>query len=134
MSRGRDADKAHIKSMNQEGRLEVGDAILVKKVTGCTPGDPKKGIYPTYTFAITPSKAVIATVEQNDIMYSGGNYQVGDITVQLDEELKEVSDKVGSIGDRIVWRGSEYRVVGKKEPAVVGQDTYFHSYVCRKVV
>ena len=133
MSRGRDADKAHVKNMNQEARLETGDAVLVKRVTGSTPGDPTKGIHPTYTFSVTPSRAVIASVDQNDIMYSGGLYQTGDINVQLDEELKEVSDRVGSVGDRLVWRGSEYRVVGKKEPAVVGNDTYFFGYVMRKV-
>lgn len=130
---GRDADKAQIRDMVQEGRLEAGEPVIVKRLTSVNPGDPAKGIGPTYSFRLTPSRAVIQTVGQNDILYSGGLYQVGDIRCQLNEELTEVSDKSGSIGDRLIWRGSEYRIVGKKQPAVLGSRTLFFEYVMRKV-
>jgi len=133
MPTGRDADKAQIRDMVQEGRLEVGEAVIVKRLTSVNPGDPTKGIGPTYSFQLTPSRAVIQAVDQNDLMYAGGLYQVGDIKCQLNEELREVSDKSGSIGDRLIWRGSEYRLVGKKHPAVLGSRTLFFEYVMRKV-
>ena len=133
MPSGRDADRAEIRDMLEAGRAEVGETVLIKRTTGVNPGDPAKGIGATYSFEVRPSLAVIESLEQSDIMYSGGLYQLGDIKVQLNEELREVSDKVGSIGDRLIWRGSEYRVVGKKRPAVLMNQTYFFEYVMRKV-
>lgn len=130
---GRDADKAQIRDMVQESRLEVGEPVIVKRLTSVNPGDPTKGIGPTYSFQLTPSRAVIQTVDQNDLMYAGGLYQVGDIKCQLNEELTEVSDTSGSIGDQLLWRGSEYRLIGKKRPAVLGNRTFFFEYVMRKV-
>ena len=130
---GRDADKAQIRDMNAEGRLETGDDAVIKRIISANPGDPADGVGRTYNFHYIPTRAVISAVDQQDVMSSGGLYQVGDLKVQLNEELKEISDKVGSGGDRLVWRGSEYRLVGKKDPGVLARDTFFFSYVMRKV-
>jgi hypothetical protein len=129
MGLGKDLDKTAMK----QALLDGGQAVLIRRISGSSPGDPTKGISPTYTFTTHPSRAVVKSVEQADIMYSGGLYQVGDIKVDLVEQLHEVSDRVGTIGDRVVWRDSEYRLVGKTNPTVIGGVTILHSYVLRKV-
>ena len=129
MGLGRDLDKAALK----QALIEAGQSILIKRISGSNPGDPTKGISPTYTFTAQSSRALVKSVQQNDIMYSGGLYQVGDIQVDLVEELHEVSDRVGTIGDRVIWRDSEYRLVGKTSPTVIGGIPILYSYVLRKV-
>jgi len=129
MGLGRDLDKTAIK----QAFIDAGQGILIKRVSGSNPGDPTKGISPTYTFDTQSSRAIIKSVQQNDIMYSGGLYQVGDIQVDLAEELREVSDRVGNIGDRVIWRNSEYRMVGKIHPTVINGTPILFSYVMRKV-
>ena len=133
MPRGRNADRAQVKSMNQEGRLEIGEAVMLKTVSASDPGDPARGIGRTYSFNLVPTRAIIEEVEQTDIMNSGGVYQVGDIKVQLNETLREVVDTVGNIGDRMVWRKSEYRILGKRQPQTLTGHTFFYSYAMRKV-
>ena len=133
MPRSRNADRAQIRSMNLEGRLEVGEAVMLKRVSGSNPGDPTKGIGRAYTFSLIPTRAIIEAVTQTDVMNSGGLYQVGDLKMQLNELLREVIDKVGNIGDRVVWRGSEYRIVGKRQPETLAGQTFFYSYAMRKV-
>lgn len=129
MGLGRDLDKASIK----QALIDAGQSILIKRISGSSPGDPTKGISPTYTFNTQPSRAIVKSVDQADIMYSGGIYQVGDIRVDLVEELREVSDRVGTIGDRVIWRESEYRLVGKTNPTVINGTPIVYSYVMRKV-
>jgi hypothetical protein len=118
--------------MSAESSLETGDSVLIKRISGVSAGDPTQGIGVTYSYATTPSRAIIENVQQEDIMNSGGLYQVGDLSIQLTEKLSEIVSTTGTGGDRVIWRESEYRVVGKRAPAVLVGDTYFYSYVVRK--
>jgi hypothetical protein len=133
MPRGRAADRALIKSSNQEGRLEIGEPVVVKFITGVNPGDPARGISPSYVFRHLPTRAIIESITQVDVMQSGGLYALGDIKVQLDETLKEVIDKTANIGDRVLWQNNEYRVVGKRQPETLLGRTWLFSYTMRKV-
>ena len=66
-------------------------------------------------------------------MRSGGIYQLGDISISLDENLEEITDKTRGTGDRRVWRGDEYRIVGKKQNRQISDRDHFFAYVMRKV-
>ncbi len=133
MPRSRNVDRSQIKRMNDEGRLEIGEAVMLKLVDSANAGNPARGVGRTYTFKFVPTRAIIEQVDQNDVLNSGGIYQTGDIKIQLNEKLREVIDKVGNIGDRVVWQKSEYRVVGKRHPNTLTGDTFLYSYVVRKV-
>ena len=130
---GRDMSKALIRCASDEARLTYGEVVLIKRIASSTPGNPIQGVSPTYTFTTTKSRAVISTVGQNDIMQSGGIYQLGDISVGLDENLEEISDQTRGIGDRMIWRDNEYRIVGKKNNMNVSDRSLFFAYVMRKV-
>lgn len=130
---GRDFTKAIIKCSSDEARLVYGDEVLIKRISGSTAGSPAQGISPTYTFITTKSRVIITTLGQNDIMKSGGIYQLGDITIDLDEELREITDRTGNIGDRIIWRGNNYRIVGKKQNQRISDRNHLFTYVMRKV-
>lgn len=133
MAMGRDMTKAIIRCASDEARLVYGEVVLIKRISGSSPGDPIQGVSPTYTFTTTKSRAVITTLGQNDIMRSGGIYQVGDITIDLNEELEEVTDKTRGIGDRMIWRDNEYRIVGKKQNRNISDRDHLFTYVMRKV-
>jgi len=133
MVMGRDFTKAIIRCASAEARLTYGEVVLIKRITGGSPGIPTQGISPTFTFTTSRSRAVITTLSQNDIMQSGGIYQLGDISVGLDEELEEVTDKTRGPGDRMVWRGNEYRIAGKKKNQSISDRDHIFSYVMRKV-
>lgn len=133
MAMGRDFCKAIIKWASEEARLSLGDVVLVKKLTGSDPGDPVQGISPTFTYTVLKTRAIISSLTQSDVLNSGGLYQVGDLSVAMNEDLEEVSDTTRGTGDRIVWRGNEYRIVGKKRNENVGDRDHFFSYTLRKV-
>lgn len=133
MVMGRDMSSAIIRDSSDEARLIYGDVVLIKKITGGNPGNPAQGISPTYTFNITKSRAIVNELNQTDIMNSGGIYQLGDITVGLNEELSEVTDKTRGIGDRMVWRGNDYRIMGKKQNRNINDRDHIFTYVMRKV-
>ena len=133
MSMGRDFVKAIIRCASAEARLQYGEVVVIKKLNGSSPGKPIEGVSPTYTFIKTRSRGVISTLTQADTLNVGGLYQVGDISIALDEELEEISDTTRSIGDRIVWRNNEYRLVGKTKNYSISDRDHFFSYVMRKV-
>ena len=126
-------DKCLIKNMLQDVVENLGDAVVLKIVATSIPGDPAKGIGNTYTFTLKQTRAVIDQVNQTDILNSGGIYLVGDIVVQLKERLREVVDKVGHIGDRMIWDGYEYRIVGKRWPETLQGVSVVYKYTMRKV-
>lgn len=130
---GRDFTKAIVKRASDEARLTYGEAVLIKRITGGSPGNPAQGISPTFTFTTTKSRAIISTLGQNDIMRSGGLYQLGDISLELNEELEEVTDKTRGVGDRMIWRGNEYRIAGKKQNRQINDQDHIFTYVMRKV-
>lgn len=133
MAMGRDFTKAIVRCSSEEVRLTFGDVVLIKTITGSDPGNPAQGISPTYTFNTARSRAVVTTLAQTDIMNSGGIYQMGDITVDLDEELSEITDKTRGVGDRLIWRGNEYRIMGKKQNRNINDRDHIFTYVMRKV-
>ncbi len=130
---GRDFLKALIRNASEEARLQYGERITIKLLDTSSPGNPVQGIAPTYTFIKTRSRGIIAQLSQRDVMNSGGLYQVGDLGIDLNEDLEEVSDTTRGIGDRMIWRGNEYRIVGKKKNLSVVDKDYFFSYAMRKV-
>ena len=87
---------------------------------------------PTYEIALSPLGNYRKDYQQY-IMQSGGIYQLGDISVGLNEELEEVTDKTRGVGDRMVWRGNEYRIAGKKKNQAINDRDHIFSYVMRKV-
>lgn len=126
-------DDAAIKKMLEGAVTELGDPVTIKRVATSSPGDPTKGVYPTYTFTFEPTRAVIESVTQTDILYPGGIFQIGDIKVQMREVLREVVYTVGNIGDRLIWNGTEYRVLGKRQPETLLGKTFLNFYSMRPV-
>jgi len=132
---GGDFTRGSIKKALDIALQTTGQQVTIKKLSGSSPGDPLKGVGPTYTFTTVCANAIIVELTQEDKDKTGGLYQLGDLNVQIEAELVEVSDNPAhrGIGDRLVWRGSEYRVVGKGNPTVINGKVQFFSYYMRKV-
>lgn len=133
-----DKDNAFIKDSMRDTNVPYGETIIVKRFDGFdSPGDPARGIQPVLKFVKVPVKAVITNISQQDIMYSGGLYQTGDIKLDTTEQLNYIDtiQQTGgtSQGDRVVWEGHEYRVVGKFDSHNFIGNIRLYSYVLRKV-
>ena len=53
MVMGRDFAKAIIRDSSDEARLIYGESILLKRISGSSPGNPAQGISPTFSFLLT---------------------------------------------------------------------------------
>jgi len=131
-------DKAFIEDALKGVNVPYAEPIVIKRFTGINdPGDPAAGIQPKLGFTLTATKGIINSIQHQDILNSGGIYQVGDITVELTQRLNyiDVIPQQGgtSQGDRIIYEGHEYRIVGKVDThTLVGKQQLF-SYTFRKI-
>jgi hypothetical protein len=125
-------DKAIIRDLLKEGKVPAGEPVVLKIYVNTTAGDPTKGIAKTFVFNKIKDFAVISAVEQQDVVYSGGIYLLGDVKVQLTRELKPIDDSTKSPGDRLLWRGNEYRQVGKINADYL-EGYVLYNYVFRRV-
>ena len=133
-----DKDKAFIKDALDSVDVPYGERVIIKKYTGISdPGDPARGIQPKLGFTNIPTRAIIDSVTAQDIMHSGGLYQTGDIKVNMKERLN-IIDTIAqpggtSQGDRLIYEGHEYRVVGKFNSQVLIDSTRLYVYTMRKI-
>jgi len=125
-------DKGIIREYLKDGKRPAGEPIVIKFCTGTVAGDPTKGIAKTFAYSLVKEFAVITGIEQQDIVYSGGLYQIGDIKVQLMLELKPADDATQFPGDRITWRGHEYRQVGRISTSYL-ESYILYDYVFRRI-
>jgi len=127
----RDGDGAFIRDLLLDSVRVANEFVLLKIHTGEIAGNPAHGIARTFTYLVKKSKVVISGLSPQDIMYSGGIYQVGDMQLQLFEELKQ--EDQGQPGDRLIYRGHEYRIVGKVQTNTIAESDHVFSYAVRKV-
>jgi len=125
-------DKGIIKEYLKEGNVPAGEPVIVKIYRTTIEGDVKRGVAKTFDYNLVKDFAVISSIEQQDIVFSGGIYQLGDIKVQMTRELQPINEQTQSPGDRLVWRGNEYRQVGKIDTSYLESYILFN-YVFRKV-
>jgi hypothetical protein len=131
-------DSAFINDAIDSVNVPYGETVILKRYTGVLdPGDPAQGIQATYQYTELPVQAIIQSVSQQDVLYSGGIYQIGDIRVSLAYRLN-IIDTISQIGgtsqgDRIIYLGHEYRTVGKIDyETLIGRNKVY-SYVFRKI-
>ena len=127
----RDRDNDFIAETLRDGDRAASEPALLKIQTGENAGNPAHGVARTFIYTIRKTKMIVSSVAPQDIMTSGGIYQVGDIQAQLFEELK--ADDTNTNGDRIIWHGNEYRVVGKVQPGAIADAYHLFSYALRKI-
>jgi len=108
----KDCDSGVLKEYLEMGKGNFEEPVTFKIYTSTVAGDPALGIAKTFEYNLVQATAIIAMIQQEDIVYSGGVYQIGDINVQSVRELKPIDDITGCPGDRLIWRGHEYRQVG----------------------
>ena len=125
-------DKGIIREYIKEGKRPAGEPIIVKVYANTTAGDPTRGVAKTFNYALQKDFAVVTGISQQDIVYSGGIYQIGDIKVQLTRELKPIDDVAQTPGDRILWRGHEYRQVGRISTNYL-ESYVLYDYVFRRI-
>ena len=125
-------DTAYIKQNQADGQ-PIGEAVLIRRVSGRTAGNPAQGVQPTFIYKTLKTKAVIVRLSPDEINSSSGIYQYGDLRIDLLEELSFSDERTGEIGDRVVYQRQTYRVVGRTQNQNIEKTDVFFSYVVRKV-
>ena len=112
---------------------EFAEPITIKKFSGTftTPAEPGQAPDPIYTSSI--SRAVMVTLGQTSSLMEAGVLTAGDITLQMRDRLHEADANIGGSqpGDRVIWRGAEYRLVQRPEPIYIGGDTFYNVFLRR---
>lgn len=131
-------DRAFIDDATKDVNVPYGERVYIKRYIGVADaGDPAKGIQAQYQYKITPVKAVIEGISPQDVMYSGGIYQIGDIRATLTQKLNFVDavSQTGGFteGDKLIYREHEYRVVGRVDPETLIDRDKVYRYVFRKI-
>ena len=131
-------DNQFIKDAIDSVDKPYGDNIIIKKFTGIAdPGDPARGIQRRFAFKRIKTTAIITGVSQRDITNSGGIYQLGDLNVSLKQKLNYIDtiQQTGGLsqGDRIIYEGHEYRIVGKVDTEPLIGKNRANVYIIRKI-
>ena len=128
-------DRAFINDAVGDVNVPYGEEVIIKRYLGISDaGNPAKGIQPKFSFNKIRTRAIITQIDQKDLLFSGGLYQIGDITATLRESLSFVDNKNNeNQNDRLVYRGHEYRIVGLKDPETLIDRDKVHIYIFRKV-
>ena len=125
-------DTAYIKQL-QDDVKNLGEAILVRYVSGRTQGNAKQGTQPTLIYKTKKTKGIINRLTPEEVVSSAGIYQHGDLKIELLEELKFANDSTGDIGERIIYQATTYRIVGRTQNQAIENKSMFFSYIVRKV-
>ena len=106
--------------------------VTLKKWASWSAGNPTAGLARTPVFTDVDITVELEAVSPRDMSLSGGWYQVGDIKVCTESEIKVQTDKLTESdpdyygGDRIVWRGDTFRIIGPVERHVLlGAPTHY---------
>jgi hypothetical protein len=131
-------DRAFIDDAMRDVNVPYGERIMIKRWSSIAdPGDPINGRQAKQAYIFVPVKAVITSLSQSDIVYSGGIYQPGDMHITLTQKLNFVDSAVQtggtSQGDHIIYREHEYRIVGRFDPETVIDRDKVYIYAMRKV-
>jgi len=121
----------------REGAFEIesefAEPITIKRFSGTftTPAEPGQAPDPIY--ASYSARAVMVTLSQTASLMEAGVLTAGDITLQMRDRLHESDANIGGShpGDRVIWRGAEYRMVQRPEPVYIGGDTFWNVYLRR---
>ena len=131
-------DRNFINDAINDVNFPYGEKVVIKRFLGISnPGDPASGIQPVFSFRLISYRAVVDSVPASDVLYSGGIYQIGDLRITLTQKLNfidTVSQTGGTtVGDRVIYREHEYRIVGRLDPeTLIDRDKVF-IYVLRKI-
>lgn len=96
-----------------------------------TPNEFKQAPPPVYSD--TPSTAVMVSLGLSKALLAAGVLSAGDVHLQIRERLSESNETIGGsqAGDHVIFRGSEYRLIQRPEPAYLGDVLFYNTYLRR---
>jgi len=117
--------------VEQESSLE--EPVTIKQFVSqsATPDAFGQNVQPTY--ASFPATAVMVDLSVHSGLLAAGVLSAGDLHLQIRERLHESDEDAGGShpGDRLIFRGAEYRLVMRPVPVVVGDVTFYNTFLRR---
>lgn len=104
-----------------ESFLSVEVTLRIK--SGVTAGVPDAGFADVFTWTDYLIRAYVYSISQEDVFKSGGFYQMGDVILGIErqtafDETQGIlgnKSEINQEGNRVTFRGLEYRIVGFTE-------------------
>jgi hypothetical protein len=123
--------------MMLEGIIEnervLEEAITIKLFSNQSSAPGAFGTQKKITFTDFPATAVLVDLGIAASMFKEGVLTAGDIVLHMRERLTESNEHIGGNhpGDRVIWRGSEYRLVQRPIPVLLN-DVMFYDVLLRR--
>lgn len=116
-----------------ENEHDLEEAITIRKAAAASSTPDALGQAPGVTFTDFPATAVMISLGTSGSLLIAGVLSAGDIHLQIRERLNESNENAGGSqpGDHVIFRGSEYRIVQRPEPVVVGDVTFYNTFLRR---
>lgn len=118
--------------VEQEASFE--EPITIKRFSGQSSTPDAFGQKPVPTYASYDATAVLVELGIKNSLLVAGVLSAGDIHLQMRERLAESDENAGGSnpGDRLIFRGAEYRLIMRPVPVVVGNDVVFYNTYLRR--
>ncbi len=117
-----------------ESESSFEEPITIKRFVSQDASPNALGQAPVPIYATFPATAVLAEMGVKDNVQAGGVLSAGDIKLEMRERLSESDENASGSnpGDRVIFRGAEYRLVMRPVPVVVGNAVAFYNTFLRR--
>ncbi len=111
---------------------DLAEFITIRRYTSTTPASAT-GFKPVLNFTNEEAKAFLQDLGIGAESIANDAHVVGDIQLLMLEQLAESDSQVGgkNPGDRVIYRGAEYRLVQRQIPVFIGDILYYQSWLRR---
>lgn len=115
--------------------------VTVRRKTGMVAGFPGSGVQERPAFKNVLIRAYVYSLTIEDVSKPGGIFEYGDVILGLEEfavrsldgEIRGGESENDQEADRVLWKGLEYRVVGRVDFSPIGPENVVRQILCRKV-
>lgn len=118
-----------------ENQFDLEEAITIKRFASqsATPNALGQAAAPSYTSF--PATAVLLDLGIDASHLAADVLSAGAIKLQIRERLRESDEAAAGSnpGDRVIFRGAEYRLIQRGKPVTVGGNVVFYEYLLRRI-
>lgn len=126
-------DQAMLSEGIVESQASFEEAITIKRFASQSKTTDALGHAPAPTYTTFPATAVVVEMGVDRHLYVAGVLSAGDLHLQMRERLREsdLNNGGSNPGDRVIYRGAEYRLIMRPVPVVVGDVAFYNTFLRR---
>jgi len=112
---------------------EFEEPITIRRFLSQSTAPTESGQAPQPIFQNYSAMATLVSLGTTSSLVEAGILSAGDVTLQMRDKLREANENIGGThpGDRVIFRGMEFRLVMRQEPVYVAGDTFWTTFLRR---